>query len=167
MTRVTCTGMTKQGVQCKRFAREGQNTCSTHAVASQQCPICLSDMTSSSRTLECGHAFHVRCLERWKRTSRTCPMCRVPFDQPQYKVRVSIQRMADNHVMSDSYTTSNVQNIVNQFGMDPFIDPRFMTEILFEITSDEMITEVFRELGIRMPTRPFVPAATPPSQPHT
>ena len=43
-------------------------------------------------------------------------MCRVPFDQPMYKVRVSVQRVADGHVSSESYRTSNVAGIVNAFG---------------------------------------------------
>jgi hypothetical protein len=88
-------------------------------------------------------------------------MCRVPFDQPMYKVRVSVQRIADGHVSSDSYTTSNVTGVVNAFGMDPFVDPRFITDILFEIAGNESISEVFNELGINLPSGPFVPVAAP------
>ena len=51
-------------------------------------------------------------------------MCRVPFDLPKYKVRVSVQRVADGHVSAESYTTSNVAGIVSAFGMDPMVDPR-------------------------------------------
>lgn len=88
-------------------------------------------------------------------------MCRVPFDQPMYKVRVSVQRVADGHVSSESYRTSNVAGIVNAFGMDPFVDPRFVTDILFEIARNESISQVFQELGINMPSGPFVPVAAP------
>lgn len=164
----TCTATTRMGVRCKLRARSGETTCSRHAVVSPQCPVCLSDMSmSTSRTLDCGHVFHTRCLERWKRTSRTCPMCRVPFDQPTYKVRVSVQRIADNHVASETYTTSNVSGIVSAFGMDPLIDPRFITDILFEIAGNESMSEVFNELGINMPSGPFVPVVAPPVPPRT
>lgn len=94
-------------------------------------------------------------------------MCRVPFDQPMYKVRVSVQRVADGHVSADSYTTSNVTGVVNAFGMDPFVDPRFITDILFEIAGNESISEVFNELGINLPSGPFVPVAAPSFPRHT
>jgi len=164
----TCTATTRRGEQCKLRARPGETTCFRHSVVSPQCPVCLSDMVMSMcRTLDCGHTFHHRCLERWKRTSRTCPMCRVPFDQPAYKVRISVQRIADNHVSTDAYTTSNVSGIVNAFGMDPFVDPRFVTDILFEIAGHESISDVFRELGINLPSGPFVPDGVQSDQPRT
>jgi hypothetical protein len=163
-----CTATTRRGVRCRVMARTGETTCSRHAVVSPQCPVCLSDMSmSASRTLECGHTFHTRCLDRWKRTSRTCPMCRVPFDQPAYKVRVSVQRIADNHVASESYTTSNISGVVNAFRIDPFVDPRFITDILFEIAGDESMSEVFNELGINLPSGPFVPEPVPNARRRT
>lgn len=164
----TCTATTRQGARCKLRARMGETTCSRHAVVSPQCPVCLSDMSmATARTLECGHTFHTRCLERWKRTSRTCPMCRVPFDQPEYKVRVSIQRIADNHTATETYTTSNIAGLVNAFGMDPLVDPRFVTDILFEIARNETMSDVFNELGINLPSGPFVPVGVPPVPPRT
>jgi hypothetical protein len=94
-------------------------------------------------------------------------MCREPFDQPLYKIRVSVQRLADNHVSAETYTTSNISGLVNTFGMDPLIDPRYITDILFEIAQNESILEVLRELDLRVPSGPFVPAAEQPDPPHT
>lgn len=78
-------------------------------------------------------------------------MCRVPFDQPQYKVRLSIQRISDEHTYNTSYTTSNITGLVSTFGIDPYIDTRYVTDILFEIAHDETLTEVFQELGLIIP----------------
>jgi hypothetical protein len=149
-----CSGVTRQGVQCKRQVRETENTCGRHnQTTGLQCPVCLDDMgRGRHRTLDCGHAFHLRCLDRWKRMSRTCPMCRVPFDQPQYRIRVSVQRIRDDHTSVHSYVTSNVAGLVNSFGIDPFVDPRFQTDILFEVADDEILTDVLEELGITIPS---------------
>jgi len=48
------------------------------------CPICLTEtvdvkgafFSMSSTTLECGHRFHSRCIDRWMATQDTCPCCR-------------------------------------------------------------------------------------------
>jgi hypothetical protein len=94
-------------------------------------------------------------------------MCRTPFDQPQYKVRVSIQRLADNHVSSNTYVTSNIDGLVSTFGIDAFADPRYLTDILFEIGLNETLDEVFQELGLSMPGAPYVPLQVPPDRRHT
>lgn len=162
-----CTATTRQGTQCKLRARQGHTTCTRHSVALPQCPVCFGDMSmSNTRTLECGHAFHTRCLDRWKRTSRTCPMCRTPFDQPMYKVRISVQRVNDSHFITESYTTSNVAGIESAFGMDPMMDPRFVTDILFEIAANESLSEVLRQLGLNMPSGPFEPFEAPVALPR-
>jgi hypothetical protein len=93
-------------------------------------------------------------------------MCRTPFDQPMYKIRVSVQRMADNHVSTESYTTSNVANLVASFGIDPFVDHRFLTDIIFDVAAGESISAIFQELGLRVPSQPFVPVPMPPVPPH-
>ena len=94
-------------------------------------------------------------------------MCRTPFDQPQYKVRISIQRLADNHVSSNTYVTSNIDSLVNSFGIDAFADPRYMTDILFEVGLGETLEEVFREIGLSLPSGPFVPGPAPYAQRRT
>lgn len=94
-------------------------------------------------------------------------MCRVPFDQPLYKVRVSVQRMADGHASTETYTTSNIANIVASFGIDPFMDPRFLTDIIFDVAAGESISAIFQELGLIAPSQPFAPVPTPPAPPRT
>lgn len=34
-------------------------------------------MTStSSKKLDCGHIFHLRCIKQWIQSNTTCPVCR-------------------------------------------------------------------------------------------
>lgn len=149
-----CVATTRQGTQCKRRALLGNTVCSLHTSPTASCPVCLDGMSPNrqTRTLTCGHTFHLRCLERWKRMSRTCPMCREPFDQPQYKVRVSVQRLPEGgRTASHTYMTTNVSALVTSFGIDPFVDSRFVTDILFDVNNDETLTDVFNELGLRIP----------------
>lgn len=42
------------------------------------CVVCFSQFEGHSlvRVLPCSHAFHIRCVDRWLRKNRTCPMCR-------------------------------------------------------------------------------------------
>lgn len=144
-----CQATTLTGVQCRRTAAEGGTTCTQHR--GESCPVCLLNMTSgTTRTLPCDHMFHVRCLERWKRTSHTCPMCRAPFDQPQYKVSISVHHLASNTTVRDSYTTSNISSMFTTFGI-PYLQPRYITDIFFDVGLDEFIDEVFQEIGVRLP----------------
>ena len=54
-------------------------TASPAAVSSStSCLICMEDIARGQavRTLRCAHSFHQPCVDRWLRTSRTCPVCR-------------------------------------------------------------------------------------------
>lgn len=144
-----CQAVTKKGDQCRRMT-DGE-MCTQHSMC-LSCPVCLTNMTTgTSRTLACNHTFHTRCLERWKRTSPTCPMCRAPFDQPQYRVSISVHHLVSNTTVRDSYTTSNVSELFNTFGIAQ-LQPRFITDIFFDIGFDEFIEEVFHEIGVRLPS---------------
>ncbi|KAH0462838.1 hypothetical protein IEQ34_010413 [Dendrobium chrysotoxum] len=45
----------------------------------RMCPVCLSEFEDGERVRflpECGHCFHVECIDMWFRRNSTCPMCR-------------------------------------------------------------------------------------------
>eukprot|EP01018_Ginkgo_biloba_P016470 Gb_08038 [translate_table: standard] len=64
--------------QCNPSKPHADNSC---------CSICLSDYKESEvlRLLpDCGHMFHVACIDAWLRLHATCPMCRTsPLPSPQ------------------------------------------------------------------------------------
>lgn len=49
-------------------------------MSERQCVICFDDLSPSQVTfLDCSHEFHKHCLNQWLRTTRTCPLCRMPI----------------------------------------------------------------------------------------
>ncbi|KAL8210588.1 hypothetical protein R6Q57_005025 [Mikania cordata] len=60
------------------FRKEDDTATKVNAVGSG-CNICLSDYKPADviRLLpECGHFFHVKCVDTWMKVSPTCPVCR-------------------------------------------------------------------------------------------
>jgi len=46
------------------------------------CSICWEkpDDTKTWTKLNCGHLFHINCVNKWLKTQLTCPMCRSPIN---------------------------------------------------------------------------------------
>lgn len=44
----------------------------------ETCPICLADFAEPEyvTTLDCGHIFHLECVDEWITVKKTCPSCR-------------------------------------------------------------------------------------------
>ncbi|KAF7820452.1 RING-H2 finger protein ATL70-like [Senna tora] len=43
------------------------------------CSICLDDYKESDvlrKLLDCGHLYHLECIDSWLKSHRTCPLCR-------------------------------------------------------------------------------------------
>ncbi|UYI27072.1 RING-H2 finger protein ATL66 [Encephalitozoon cuniculi] len=57
------------------------------------CIICLEDFEDGGyvRSLDCGHAFHKECVDRWLRKNFVCPICRskmaVEYGRPGHERR--------------------------------------------------------------------------------
>ena len=150
----TCTGLTVSGVRCRNNPGQGQARCHMHKEDGDQCSVCLQGLSRLTRVLPCGHEFHIKCVERWKRTCRgdpTCPMCRVPFDIPIYRIRIIIDKVDEQTTNVISYTTSNIHAIRDEFGLDfRVLDSHddAALNILFELEEHENVDEIFRSLGI-------------------
>lgn len=50
--------------------------------ATELCCICIDQMKVNTqvRTLLCGHYFHTRCVDKWLKVNKSCPICKVPID---------------------------------------------------------------------------------------
>lgn len=46
-----------------------------------KCPICYRKFASPCNPNQCNHLFCIKCLEKWSKSSRTCPLCRKEFDR--------------------------------------------------------------------------------------
>lgn len=52
----------------------------------EDCSICYMEyVVDGARTIEllCGHMYHRKCLDRWTRTTASCPYCRGPVPVPE------------------------------------------------------------------------------------
>ncbi len=141
-----CEGLTQSGERCKKLCRDGKTKCNLHE--GETCPVCMLIMNQeNSRRLDCGHTFHTRCLERWRRRAYTCPMCRAPFDQPSYRVRITVQPMGyENEIV-----TSNIQSIVDTFGLDMMNVERFFTSINMELMNILDLQNILNNIGFEFP----------------
>ena len=136
-----CEGTTRDGARCKKSCSMGSRC---HMHTGDACPVCMVNMTEgASRTLDCGHVFHKTCLERWKIRSSTCPMCRAPFDQPMYRVKLTIDPMG----YENELTTSNIQNLVDMFGLDTTSVERFISTISFAVMNTNDLRNILSEVG--------------------
>lgn len=44
----------------------------------KRCVVCLVDFEEKQlvRVLPCLHEYHTRCIDKWLKSNRTCPICR-------------------------------------------------------------------------------------------
>ena len=40
------------------------------------CSICYEGLETSTKTLDCSHIFHMKCISTWCVNAKTCPLCR-------------------------------------------------------------------------------------------
>jgi hypothetical protein len=42
-----------------------------------QCIICFNPLINNVKDLNCGHKYHNKCLNRWKKYKKQCPLCQI------------------------------------------------------------------------------------------
>ncbi|XP_077388574.1 E3 ubiquitin-protein ligase RNF38-like isoform X1 [Festucalex cinctus] len=68
-------GLTKGDIEQLPSYRFNPNN---HQSEQTLCVVCMSDFESRQllRVLPCSHEFHGKCVDKWLRANRTCPICR-------------------------------------------------------------------------------------------
>lgn len=131
-----CSGILKTGSPCpyqgKVLGKNGKHFCGIHAPG-EECSICLDPQKASGRgsmQLNCKHAFHGRCLQKWiiKRPTRpVCPLCRSPIDPILINTLLpaSINQMYQDN---SGNQTSTIQHSTLTMGHDEAI--AYLNELL-------------------------------------
>ncbi|XP_027347544.1 RING-H2 finger protein ATL8-like [Abrus precatorius] len=68
-----------------KFTYVDEGSRSKLPVVSSECAICLTEFAAGDevRVLpQCGHGFHVACIDTWLASNSSCPSCRAPFAVP-------------------------------------------------------------------------------------
>ncbi|MGH0140365.1 UNVERIFIED_CONTAM: hypothetical protein FKN15_042106 [Acipenser sinensis] len=68
-------GLTKADIEQLPSYRFNQEN---HQSEQTLCVVCFSDFESRQllRVLPCNHEFHAKCVDKWLKSNRTCPICR-------------------------------------------------------------------------------------------
>jgi len=67
-----------------------------------ECIICLDDVESEWKKLECAHSYHIQCIDKWIRVSATCPLCMTRIhdnyvEEIQHHHQLQIEEIQHNH----------------------------------------------------------------------
>ena len=85
-----CSGITKKDIQCKRKGLfmdynskpQGLEYCHQHVPKCvNMCVICMMPLYDKTIT-PCSHVFHKRCLQKWLKIKKSCPVCRSQIVKP-------------------------------------------------------------------------------------
>lgn len=75
-------------------------------------------------------------------------MCRTPFDQPMYRVKITIEPSNIEH----ETVTSNIQSLIDFFELDTSNTERFFSTISFSVMNNTDLRSILDELGIVPPS---------------
>jgi len=69
------------------------------SLTNDMCAICLDAQSSAQvalRALDCGHTFHLACIQHWLSRASTCPLCK----QPVVNVAADHGNLGDSSILS-------------------------------------------------------------------
>ncbi|XP_036372940.1 E3 ubiquitin-protein ligase RNF38-like isoform X1 [Megalops cyprinoides] len=75
-------GLTKADIEQLPSYRFNSNN---HQSEQTLCVVCMCDFESRQllRVLPCNHEFHAKCVDKWLKANRTCPICRADTSEVQ------------------------------------------------------------------------------------
>merc|ERR1711939_1110904 len=132
----------KRTIPCPGATR---STTTTKPSAPDTCAVCLADVdVPAERVLECGHSFHMECIEKWLTKNPQCPVCRAATPRV--------------HGMREGRVNAAASTIPNFSDVPPEMLERYLTR-LFQIgdtTGDGVLQfqeflELLTRCGLRFP----------------
>lgn len=149
-----CTGQTSNGTRCRCRVSQENGTCSWHKPieGDSTCPICMEVMTQRNvREMPCGHKFHKKCINKWKNEgNRSCPMCREPFDIPEFRVTVTIEPLVNGTIYETTVldASNSISNVVTNVGLNIDDISHLTTQLSIEADNIEMLRNVLERIGL-------------------
>ena len=142
-----CGGRKKDGKCCGRRVKNVGDVCSFHQTT---CSICLNNIETNMTTLKCKHAFHDKCIEKWKEQGKnTCPCCRKPFRKPVYSALILLYPSSGSEGDAAILRPNNdmVDSLLEAVNISPDeLEPEGDTiNLQFESNTD--LIEFFEEVG--------------------
>ncbi|XP_037954438.1 uncharacterized protein DDB_G0292186 [Teleopsis dalmanni] len=89
----------------------------THNGDQTSCVVCMCEfeLRQVLRVLPCSHEFHAKCVDKWLRSNRTCPICRGNasdyFESADIQQPHSQQISGGNQIQSGTQTTPTTVNV--------------------------------------------------------
>jgi len=76
-------------------------------------------------------------------------MCRAPFDVPQYRVIITIQRVREGTESTQEVPVAQVTRLIHDLGLDlRAVDENTRMDLAFDVEQNEDLMEVLNSLGI-------------------
>ena len=82
----------------------------------QVCSICL-DQGCTIKLTDCKHCFHLDCIENWKNTTNTCPVCRIPIPENTQRILELITDEITSKVLKtfrETITDTNISSLTDE-----------------------------------------------------
>ncbi|MEQ2232610.1 hypothetical protein ILYODFUR_013217 [Ilyodon furcidens] len=92
-------GLTKGDIEQLPSYRFNPNN---HQSEQTLCVVCMSDFESRQllRVLPCSHEFHGKCVDKWLRANRTCPICRADASEESEGIKLCLPHVY-SHISRD------------------------------------------------------------------
>ena len=150
-----CGAETTSGQPCKSKVPGEGHRCKWHrpiSDADPNCSVCMEYMTDRNcREISCGHKFHKKCLHKWKlEGNRTCPLCREPFDVPQFTVKVTITPNTEEFRQAEFYASESASDIFDALGLYQPNYTEIGTQMTLEADDLNNLRSVLERIGINL-----------------
>ena len=144
-----CGSYTTRGQKCQNKVNTCSDKCHIHKKKYNKCSICLNPIIKNGRTLDCTHEFHKSCLDKWKSELKyTCPQCRKPFDEPEFKMTIRIRSIKTNEEMAHTLNVDEqTLDFFNRMNIN-INDIRTISELELNIENLSHLNTILQDIGL-------------------